>query len=110
MHRHVQGKQRAPTGLHLYFRSAIVFLSTYAQLVWSAFKEVRRPQLSLVRDIISGVLHPVALAMPELVSAHGEPGKVSALVRAMYCGVAHEFQAADPAIFNCFCYKCNMFG
>lgn len=54
------------------------------ELVWSAFKEVRRPQLSLVRDIISGVLHPVALAMPELVSAHGEPGK-SCLVDAFTC-------------------------
>lgn len=58
-------------------------------MVWGAFKEVRRPQLSLVRDLISGVLHPVALAMPELIDARVFPGKVSGLMRLMYiyCGV-----------------------
>lgn len=39
---------------------------TCNQLVWDAFKEVRRPQLPLVRDMISAVLHPVNFAMPEL--------------------------------------------
>lgn len=30
------------------------------------FKEVRRPQLPLVRDLVSAVLHPTLLAMTEL--------------------------------------------
>lgn len=36
------------------------------QAVWSVFREVRRPQAPLVRDLVSGVLHPVLLSMPEL--------------------------------------------
>ena len=48
--------------------------------VWGAFKEARRPQLSLVRDLVSSALHPVALAMPELVSDQGVSGKVSTVL------------------------------
>lgn len=35
-------------------------------MVFDVFKEVRRPQLPLVRDLVSAVLHPTLLAMPEL--------------------------------------------
>lgn len=42
------------------------FFLVWNQLVWEAFTEVRRPQHSLVRDFLSGVLHPVHLAMPVL--------------------------------------------
>lgn len=97
-------KVACPNRPALFFRTAtvFVFISTCPQLVWSAFKEIRRPQLSLVRDLISGALHPVALAMPELVGAHGVSGKVSGLVRAMYCSVAHAVQAVELAVFGCF--------
>ncbi|CAM9835777.1 unnamed protein product [Ectocarpus sp. 13 AM-2016] len=36
------------------------------EVVWGVFKEVRRPQLPLVRNFTSAVLHPSLLAMPEL--------------------------------------------
>lgn len=37
--------------------------------VFDVFKEVRRPQVSLVRDLVSAVMHPTVLGMPEL-NAH----------------------------------------
>lgn len=40
--------------------------------------------------------------MPQLVGAHDISVKVSGLVRAMYCSVAHAVQAVDPAVFGCF--------
>ncbi|CAN0388651.1 unnamed protein product, partial [Ectocarpus sp. 8 AP-2014] len=36
------------------------------EVVWGVFKEVRRPQLPLVQNLVSAVLHPSLLAMPEL--------------------------------------------
>lgn len=36
------------------------------QAVFDVFKEVRRPQVSLVRDLVSAGLHPTLLGMPEL--------------------------------------------
>ncbi|CBJ49268.1 expressed unknown protein [Ectocarpus siliculosus] len=36
------------------------------EVVWGVFKEVRRPQLPLVRNLVSAVLHPSLLAVPEL--------------------------------------------
>lgn len=38
----------------------------HRKAVFSVFKEVRRPQVSLVRDLVSAVLHPALLGMPEL--------------------------------------------
>lgn len=74
-----------PVTVFCIFFLQLFFFSMCAQLVWGALKEVRRPQLSLVRDLISGVLHPVALAMPELIDAQASSGKVSGLVRVIYC-------------------------
>lgn len=53
-----------------------LFFTGVPQLVWDVFKEVRRPQLPLVRNLIYGVLHPVLLAMPELNGIPALPKKV----------------------------------
>lgn len=42
---------------------------TRTQAVFAVFREIRRPQLPLVRDLVSGVLDPALLAMPELIGA-----------------------------------------
>lgn len=45
------------------------------------FKEVRRPQLPLVRNFVSAVLHPLLLAMPDL-TGFAPPAPAAAAVAA----------------------------
>ncbi|CAM9393468.1 unnamed protein product [Ectocarpus sp. 6 AP-2014] len=51
------------------------------EVVWGVFKEVRRPQLPLVRNLVSAVLHPSLLAMPELTGL-APPGAAAAAAAA----------------------------
>lgn len=72
--------------------SAILFrvLSPPPQAVFGVFKEVRRPQVSLVGDLVSAVLHPTLMGMAELNAVVPADAAGAAAAEGSAGGTAHQ--------------------